>query len=353
MATETFKLNFAINCLWIRNVAIFFLQLRIFCAKFTLKWVWSLFIYTLVKDVLLAFSFNVFLGLKDFLSDVTAGTSHENLSWLSCGSLANSMWYGNFLWLKRGSTFMAAQRVSTAASVSSFSSSQECLISSGYHAAHAVLTGLAFCSMIVIFKAQISLFLVSSSSCKGFNCLCISLEIWSANSCRLGWIICFSWPLISGDLRAAPRHIKWNDQGPFCLSHSLSYNQLLNQIWQWPCSDTLLPISFRDRLVPLFTNGPALGALSDRAAVKRDQASAQCRGPLWGLETCMIDHQFDTRKCIRISNQMTKLAILTYPVTDMCKICGTELTWSNTLLSAWSHDNCRSSLASLLPVPAP
>ena len=85
-----------------------------------------------------------------------------------------------------GSTFMAAQRVSTAASVSSFSSSQECLISSGYHAAHAVLTGLAFCSMIVIFKAQISLFLVSSLSCKGFYCLCISLEIRSANSCRLG-----------------------------------------------------------------------------------------------------------------------------------------------------------------------
>ena len=158
-----------------RSVLMFFLALKTFCLMLRLE--------------------HSMRTCRDFL--VAAWPTLCDTA-ISCG------WSG-------GSTFMAAQRVSTAASVSSFSSSQECLISPGYHAAHAVLTGLAFCSMIVIFKAQISLFLVSSSSCKGFNCFCISLEIRSANSCRLGWIICFSWPLISGDLRAAPRHkMKWS-----------------------------------------------------------------------------------------------------------------------------------------------
>ena len=114
-----------------------------------------------------------------------------------------------------------------------------------------------------------------------------------------------------------------------------------------------MPIGFSDRLVPLFTNGPAPCAISDRVAVQRDRANAQCSWPLWGLETCMIDHLFDTRKYIRIGNQMPKnINPYKFPVTYVCKICGKYLTWIKTLLSAWSQDNCRSSWASLLPVQA-
>ena len=76
------------------------------------------------------------------------------------------------------------------------------------------------------------------------------------------------------------------------------------------------------------------------------QASTQCSGPLWGLETRMIDHQFDTTKYIWVSNQTTKIAIITYPQSLMFVICGTQLTWIKTLISAWSQDNCRNSLPS-------
>ena len=174
-----------------------------------------IFIYIHVgqRCVILAFSFDVFLGLKDFLSHVTGGAFNEILSRLSCGSLANSMWYGNFFWLKRSSTFMTAWRVSTAASVSSVStfSGMPDILRLSRRPWCSNWSSLAFCSMIVHFKGLISLFLVSSSSFNVFNCLCILLEIGSANSWRLGWIICFSWLLISGDLRAAAKHkIKWS-----------------------------------------------------------------------------------------------------------------------------------------------
>ena len=74
---------------------------------------------------------------------------------------------------------MAAQRVSMAASVSSY------YIFSGMpdnsrlsrRPCCANWSCLAFCSMIVLFNALISLSVVSSSSFNGFNCLYISLEI--------------------------------------------------------------------------------------------------------------------------------------------------------------------------------
>ena len=98
--------------------------------------------------------------------------------------------------------------------------------------------------------------------------------------------------------------------------------------WTWSDNDHALihlyP-SVLGPLVPPFSNCPAPGALSDRAAAQRDQASAQCSWPLWGLETCMIDHQFDTRKYIRISEQMTEnnnSYIST--VIDVCKICASN-----------------------------
>ena len=86
-----------------------------------------------------------------------------------------------------------------------------------------------------------------------------------------------------------------------------------HQFW-WPLGATVY-------------KGPAPGALSDLAAVQRDQASAQCRGPLWRLKTYTIDHPFDTGKYLRKSSQMEKITILTYPVIDVCKMGVMVMRW--------------------------
>ena len=144
------------------------------CEFFWSNLPWSesdLHLYTCWSNMCLpTFSFNDFLGLKDFLSDITGGAFNENLSRLSCGSLANFMWYGNLLWLKQGSTFMAAQKVSIATPVSSFSTFSGMLdiLRLSRRSCCSIWSSLTFCSMIVLFKALSSLSLISSSSFNGF-----------------------------------------------------------------------------------------------------------------------------------------------------------------------------------------
>ena len=127
VATETFELNFAINCLWIRNVAIFFYN----CESFAPNLPWSesdLHLYT--RWLKMCYSGSVlmfFLALKTFCLMLRLEHSMRTClgflvaAWPTlCDTAISCGWSG-------GSTFMAAQRVSTAASVSSFSSSQGCL----------------------------------------------------------------------------------------------------------------------------------------------------------------------------------------------------------------------------------
>ena len=170
MATETFKLNFAINCLWIRNVAIFFYN----CESFAPNLPWSesdLHLYT--RWLKMCYSRSVlmfFLALKTFCLMLRLEHSMRTClgflvaAWPTlCDTAISCGWSGGrLLWQHRGSVQLHP------------------------------------CRHFQVLR-------------NAFNCLCISLEIRSANSCRLCWIICFNWPLISGDLRAAPRHkIKWS-----------------------------------------------------------------------------------------------------------------------------------------------
>ena len=84
----------------------------------------------------------------------------------------------------------------------------------------------------------------------------------------------------------------------------------------------------------LQTRVPAPGALSDPAWVQIGQA--QCSGPLWGLESCMIGHQYDTRKHIIINNQRTKCVNINIStVTDVCKY---EVQTLNSYKHSYQHD---------------
>ena len=103
-----------------------------------------------------------------------------------CETAISCAWTG-------GSTLIAAQSVRTAASVSSDASFSgiPAILRLSRRPCRSSWSSLSFWSLIVFFSSLISLSLASSASLKGFNCLCNSLEIRSANSSLLGWVISF------------------------------------------------------------------------------------------------------------------------------------------------------------------
>ena len=84
------------------------------------------------------------------------------------------------------------------------------------------------------------------------NFLCNSLEIRSANSSRLGCVICCSRSTISGDLRAAARQkIKWSGfiSGPIVEWSVVKPDLGITVIWH-----SHFPCVIGDHLLPLFIN---------------------------------------------------------------------------------------------------